>query len=284
MATDRPLMGGRTLGAAALMAVAISLLYRSVLPSWLADLWSDENYSHGLIVPFVSLWLAYERRHELARHVPQPAWLGLAIVLAAIVLLLLGRLAAELFVMRVSLLVLLTGLVLYVFGYHYLRVLGLPLAFLLFMVPLPTLVLNAMTLPLQFVASEVAVTLLHALHFPALREGNVIVLPNAALEVVEACSGLRSLISLAAMSVIVALLMLRSLPLRLLLILSSVPIAVLTNGARISVTGILAYYYGAAVAEGFFHGFSGWIVFLTALALLSASAAALHPFDRAGRA
>lgn len=267
------------LGAGTLMTFIIVLLYRSVLPAWFADLWNDPNYSHGLLVPLVSLWLAYERRDAIAALTPHPARSALFLVVGALLLLLVGRLAAELFIMRVSLLLLLAALMAFIAGYAYVRVLALPLAFLLFMVPLPTIVLNAVTLPLQFVASELAVTLLHWLGFPALREGNVIILPNAALEVVEACSGLRSLISLGATGVVVAVLSLRRPLLQALLVASSVPIAVLTNGARVGGTGVLAFYYGPSVAEGFFHGFSGWIVFVCALALLSLEAAVARAYD-----
>jgi exosortase len=280
LTTERPMPSASVLGAGALMVLAVAVLYRSVFPSWASDLWNDPNYSHGLIVPFVALWLAYERRNDWIRLSPHPARSALALILGGIVLLLLGGLAAEVFVMRMSLLLLGTGLLAFVFGYAYVRALALPLAFLLFMVPLPSIVLNEITLPLQFVASEMAVTFLHWLALPALREGNVIVLPNGALEVAEACSGVRSLISLGAMSVVVAVLTLRRPLLQGLLVASSVAIAVLTNGLRIAGTGVLAYVYNPTVAEGFFHGFSGWMVFVVALVLLGLEAGALQPWDR----
>lgn len=262
------------------VAGALAALYHAVLPAWVHDLWVDENYSHGVLVPFVSAWLAYDRRAALAARPPQPALGGLVILLAGVALLLLGRLAAELFTMRLSFVVVLAGLIVFVLGWAHARVLALPVAFLLFMVPLPAVVLNSVTLPLQFVASEIAVSALHALQLPALREGNVILLPNTTLEVVEACSGLRSLISLGAMSVVVAVVAVERPLGRLLLVASSVPIAVLTNGARVAGTGILAYHFDPAVAEGFFHGFSGWLVFLTALLLLAGEAAVLRRRDR----
>jgi len=279
-ATVRVILGPRVILALLILGAALVVLYRDVLPSWLSDLWVDENYSHGVLVPFVAGWLAYERREDLARLEPRPSTAALLVIVAGIALLLVGRLAAELFTMRVSLVVLIAGLVAFILGWGYLRVLALPVAFLLFMVPLPSVVLSSLTLPLQFVASEIAVTVLHWLELPALREGNVIHLPNTALEVVDACSGLRSLISLAAMSVVVAVLFARRTAVRLFLVASSVPIAVLTNGARVAGTGILAYYVTPAAAEGFFHTFSGWLVFVVALALLTAEAALLRPLDR----
>lgn len=247
------------------LAVVLCVLYRSVLPSWVGDLWSDPNYSHGVLVPFVSAWLVYERRAQLAELVPTPTASAFVLIFGSLALFAAGLLAAELFVTRLSLLLLVTSLIIFILGFDYARALVLPLGFLLFMVPLPQLVFNAIAFPLQLLASHLAITVLQTVGVPALREGNVILLPNGALEVVEACSGLRSMISLAATSVVLAVLSLRSTPWRLLLIASSVPIAVVANGARIGGTGTLAYHYGTNVAQGFFHAFSGWLVFATAV-------------------
>jgi exosortase len=262
------------------LAVVVGILYRSVLPPWIGDLWADPNYSHGLLVPFVSAWLAYERRTQLAALAPQPAASGVVLVLGSVALLVAGVLAAELFVMRLSLILLIASLIVFILGYEYVRALAMPLGFLLFMVPLPQLVFNAIAFPLQLVASQLAITVLHAIGVPALCEGNIILLPNAALEVAEACSGLRSLISLGATSVLLAVVSLRGMTWRLLLIASSVAIAVLANGARIAGTGALAYRYGAGVAQGFFHGFSGWIVFVTAVAGLVLEAGLLRRLEQ----
>jgi len=264
--------------------LALSLvLYRHILAWWLADLWIDPNYSHGLLVPFVSAWLVYERRQDLGKLVPRPAASAMLVMLAGLLLLAMGLLAAELFTTRVSLLVLLTGLIAFNLGYRYVRALALPLGFLLFMVPLPTLVLNAISLPLQFVASHLAVTVLQELGIPALREGNVIMLPHTSLEVVEACSGLHSLVSLGAVAVLLAALALRGTLPRCLLVASSILIAILTNGARVAGTGILSYHFGAAAAEGFFHEFSGWVVFVAALCLLGVEAGVLRRLEGQGR-
>jgi len=278
-AATPPDLGRLSLAAAGLLVLLV-VLYRSVLPSWIDDLWVDPNYSHGLLVPFVSGWLIWERRSVLAAVAPHPAWSALLLIGAAVGLLLAGLLAAELFTTRVSLVVLLTGLVGFVYGYGHVRVLALPLAFLVFTVPLPALVFNAIAFPLQLLASQLAVTTLQAVDIPALREGNVIVLPNGSLEVVEACSGLRSLMSLTATSVLVAVVLLRTNLLRLVLVGLSVPIAVLMNAVRVSGTGMLAYHFGNQVAEGFFHTFSGWVVFLGALALLAAAAGAMRALEK----
>jgi len=267
---------GSALGATVLLGAILLVVYRGVLPAWAADLWIDPNYSHGLLVPLGAIWLAYERRADLLALTPRPASSGILIVLAALGLLLLGQLASELFTTRLSLLVLIPGLLSFILGYRYVRVLAWPLGFLLFMVPLPSLVFNAIALPLQFIASKLAVNVLQTVGIPALREGNVILLANGTLEVAEACSGLRSLISLGAVAVLLAAVGLRRIPTRLVLIASAVPIAVITNGARVSGTGILAHAFGAGAAEGVFHTFSGWLVFVSALLLLGSEAAALR--------
>ena len=271
---------GRVAPAVGLLALLMVLAYRSVLPAWLSDLWVDPNYSHGLLVPFVSAWLVYERRQALAMLVPQPALSALPLLAFAIVLMAVGLLSAEFFITRVSLLALAAAVIAFVLGYSYLRTLALPLAFLLFMVPLPVLVFNAIAFPLQLFASHLAITVLHAVGVPALREGNVIELPNGALEVVEACSGLRSLVSLGATSVLLAVVSLRRRSLQLLLVASSIAIAVLANGARIAGTGVLAYHYGPRVAEGLFHGFSGWIIFVSALLWLAGEGIVLRRLDK----
>ena len=270
---------GRVALTGGLLAVLIGVLYRSVLPGWLSDLWVDPNYSHGLLVPFVSAWLVYQRRTELAALIPQPSLGAITIVAAAIVLMAAGLSAAEFFVTRVSLLVLLAGVVAFVLGWAYLRLLALPLAFLLFMVPLPTLVFNAIAIPLQLLASQLAIIGLECIGVPALRDGNVIVLPNTSLEVVEACGGIRSLISLGATSLLFAVVSLRRPVSQLVLVASSIAIAVSMNGARVAGTGVLAYHYGPGMAEGFFHEFSGWVVFVAALGCLAGEAALLRRLE-----
>jgi exosortase len=267
------------LAGAGLLALSI-VLYRHILAAWASDLWIDPNYSHGLLVPFVSAWLVYERRRQLAALAVRPAISAIILVLAGLLLLAVGLLAAELFTARLSFLVLVTGLIAFNLGYGSVRALALPLGFLLFMVPLPALVLNAVSLPLQFLASQLAVSVLQEVGIPALREGNVIMLPHVSLEVVEACSGLRSLVSLAAVAVLLAALVLRRPVTRILLVASSVLIAVLTNGARVAGTGILSHHFGAAAAEGFFHEFSGWVMFVAALCLLGPEASLLRRLER----
>jgi exosortase len=241
--------------------VAFLYLYASVLPALVTDWFADPDYSHGFLVPVLSGYFVWQRRHALA---------GLAVLLLGVCSLLLGNIAAEFFLMRASMLVVLAGLVLSLLGWQYLRVLHFPMAFLLFMIPLPAILLNTITLPLQLRAAEVATFALHLVHVPVYREGNVIFLPHTTLEVVEACSGIRSLVSLLALAVVFATITQRQVWKQWVLVLSAVPIALTANALRIWGTGVMAHVYGTPMAEGFYHTFAGWLIFVVAFVLLLA--------------
>lgn len=251
-----------------LLAVAFLYVYASVFPPLIAD-WSDDpNYSHGFLVPLLSVYFVWERRQRLAAATRQPSWFGLFIMLMGLSLLVFGNIGAELFLMRFSMIVVLTGLVLYLLGWRYVHILAFPLAFLLFMIPLPAIILNTITFPLQLLAAKVSTQALQLVNLPVYREGNIIFLPHVTLEIVEACSGIRSLVSLVALAVVFAYLTQRHMVKRWMLVLSAVPIALVANAFRIWGTGILAHLYGTQVAEGFYHTFAGWLVFVVAFVLL----------------
>jgi exosortase len=160
------------------------------------------------------------------------------------------------------------GSVLFILGWEHLRILILPILFLLLMIPIPAIIFNQVAFPLQLFASQFGELSLAALSIPILREGNLIHLANTTLEVAEACSGIRSLISLLTLGIVYGYYMESRNWLRTLLALATVPIAILANGIRITGTGITAHHYGAEAAEGFLHGFSGWLVFVLAFAML----------------
>jgi exosortase len=170
--------------------------------------------------------------------------------------------------MRSSMVVVITALVWYLLGRPYVHALALPLAFLFFMIPLPAILFNTITLPLQLLATQVSTFALQLVQLPVYREGNIIYLPHTTLEVAEACSGLRSLVSLLALAVVLAYITQRRLSSRWILTLSAIPIALVANAFRIWATGVLAHRYGAQAAEGFYHTFAGWLVFVVALGLL----------------
>jgi len=259
-----------------ILAVLVGLLYFPVIPPMVVQWWKDPNYSHGFLIPLVSLFLVWRRR-DVLKHLPKvPSDWGLPVMVGGISVLTVGLLGAELFLTRSSLIAVLSGIVVYLGGWGLLRALLFPIAYLIFMVPLPFLVFNAVAFPLQLLAARVAQASLEILGIPVLREGNIIHLPGASLEVVDACSGIRSLMSLAALGTLFAYFTQRSLWKRAVLVLSTIPIAVATNALRVSGTGFLAYHFGQEAAEGFFHEFSGLVVFGSALVLLFLEGALLR--------
>lgn len=258
-------------------------IYWSILPGLVSDWWNDSNYSHGFLVPFFSGFWVWQKRETLTGITPRGNWFGLPILLGGIGMLVLGDIGAEDFLTRSSFIVILAGLILFHLGTRVLQVLLFPLAFLLFMVPLPTILFNAVAFPLQGLAARNATWALDLLGIPALRDGNVIHLSHISLGVTEACSGIRSLVSLLALAVGWAYL---SLPRgwgRLLLICSAVPITIVANAGRVVATGLIGQWLGATYAQGFFHLFSGWIIFLVAFACLFGVHALVHLFSSAHR-
>jgi exosortase len=181
-----------------------------------------------------------------------------------------GMLGAELFLTRISLVGVAAGTVLFVCGWRHLRMLAFPLAFLLLMIPLPAIIFNQVAFPLQLLASSFGEQALHALEVPVLREGNVIILPHTSLEVAEACSGIRSLLSLLTLGIVYGYFADSRASVRVLLAVATVPIAIFTNAIRVAGTGVAAHKFGAGVADGFLHTFSGWLVFVAAFAMLIA--------------
>jgi exosortase len=254
--------------AAALVAAAIIVAYGEIGIGLVRQWQADENYSHGFIVAPLAAWFAWERRARLRALDPRPSLAGLVLLGASLGVLMLGVLGAELFLSRVSLIGVLAGIVLFLFGRAHLRILALPLAFLLLMIPLPAIVFNQIAFPLQMFASQAGATTLDLAGVPVLREGNILELPTTRLEVAEACSGIRSLISLLTLAVVLGHFSLRRNASRVALALASIPVAIIANATRVTGTGLAAHYWSPELAEGFFHSFSGWIVFAVAFAAL----------------
>jgi len=252
----------------AIIASCFLLLYASLIQGLVSDWIHLPDFSHGFLIPIVSFYFVYERRKQLSALSPSAAWGGFGLIVFGIFLLLLGNLATEYFTMRFSMLVVLGGIVLFLLGKEFSKTLLFPIAFLIFMIPIPSVLMDRITFPMQLFASSLAAKSLYLIGIPALREGNIIQLANTSLEVAEACSGIRSLISLLALSVVFALFSQKTTLKRVLLVLSTFPIAIIANAARVTGTGILAHTYGDKVAQGFFHGFSGWILFVVAFVCL----------------
>lgn len=292
---------------------ALAVAYWTTLAKLGADWWNDPNYSHGLLIPFIGAYILWSERERIAAAPVRPRfWTGLGLIVCALVGLWAGTVGAEMFVQRASLVLMLGGLVVCFFGFHILRFALVPLVLLALAIPIPAIIFNQIAFPLQLFASRCAVWTMRAAEIPVLRDGNVIeLMPKGSvqtrkLEVVEACSGIRSLMTLVTLSVVYAYFThpkaddggasgasgadvdgrtnsthswggklfdaLRSYGFwrAIIIVGAAVPIAIITNAARVSGTGILARHYGMEIADGFFHSFSGWIVYVIAFLMLFA--------------
>jgi exosortase len=248
--------------------IGMLVAYLPMLQKLVYDWGHDDNYSHGFLIVPIAAYLVWERRADLVAARESPSWVGLAVVAVSLMMLVAGQLGAELFLTRVSLIGVLAGAVLFLYGWEHLRIVWFPLAFLVLMIPIPAIIFNQIAFPLQLLASRFGETVLQLFDIPVLREGNVITLANTQLEVAEACSGIRSLISLLTLGIVYGYFTDKRLPVRVLLAVATVPVAIIANGLRVAGTGIAAYRYGEQAAQGFFHEFSGWAVFVVSLALM----------------
>ena len=267
--------------------VAIAFAYATVLAKLSYDWWTDENYSHGLLIPFIIGYILWAGRDKFASaRTNASVWLGGAAVAIALLALWAGVAGAELYTQRMSLVLLLAGIVVYFWGVQLFKLILIPLFLLILAIPIPAIIFNKIAFPLQLFASRCAVWSMQTLGIPVLRQGNVIELKplnsfaTKKLEVVEACSGIRSLMTLITLAVVFAYFthpnsdpdhpetrrygILRA----AIIVVSAVPIAILTNALRVSGTGVLAHYYGTQVADGFFHSFSGWVIYIVAFLML----------------
>jgi len=300
------------------IAVALVFVYFTVLMKLGSDWWNDENYSHGLLIPFIVGYIVWQERERLSKTPTNPTALWGAIgVGMSLLLLWAGVAGAELFVQRISLVLMVTSVVIYFRGFRLLRLVAVPLLLLILSIPIPQIIFNRIAFPLQLFASRCAVEAMSFFNIPVLRQGNIIeLMPLGSSEpkrlaVVEACSGIRSLMTLVTLAVVYAYFTkpkvaqtsvcdsagrsqtevcatshwLKSFTFwrSLMLVVAAVPIAILTNALRVSGTGVLAHYYGTRVADGFFHTFSGWVIYIAAAVLLFATGWVLDRFVRFGK-
>jgi len=251
-----------------LLAALIVLVYFRVAIKLVTDWVQIEEDSAGLLIPFFVGYLVWVQRKELSAIPIRRTWAGIWLVVLGVIVFFLGVFGADLFLARTSFLLLVAGIVWTLFGPAMLRQIKFILFICLLGIPLPVLVLSRVTFPLQQLASVVSSTLLTFVGVPVLREGNVIQLPAMQLEVAEACSGIRSLMSLFTIAVIYGYFLEKSVTRRVILALASIPIAVVANSARIFGTGLCVQYWDPVKAMGFFHEFSGWLIFLVSLGCL----------------
>ncbi len=252
----------------AIIAVLLCVLYYRVALKLVYDWYTIPDYSHGFLVPLFAAFLVWDKRRVLSSIPTKQTWAGIALVVVSIGVLILGVYGVELFTARMSFVMLLTGLIWTFFGWAMVRALAFPLLVLILAIPFPAIVFNQITFPLQLLASRIASDILPMLGVPTLHEGNVIKLPIMDLEVAEACSGIRSLMSLFTLAVFYGYFLERSTKRRVILALASIPIAVTANVARIVGTGLCVQYWDPEKALGFFHEFSGWVMFVISLGCL----------------
>jgi exosortase len=252
----------------AIIAVLLCVLYYGVAIKLVYDWRTLSDYSHGPLVPLFAAFLVWDKRKVLSSTPVKQTWAGLGLVVFALIVLILGVYGVELFTSRMSFILLLTGLIWTFFGWAMLKALRFPLLVLVLAIPFPAIVFNQITFPLQLLASRIASDILPVLGVPTLHEGNVIELPVMKLEVAEACSGIRSLMSLFTLAVFYGYFLERTTKRRVLLALASIPIAVAANVVRIVGTGLCVQYWDPDKALGFFHEFSGWVIFVISLACL----------------
>jgi len=266
------------------LAAALTALYWNVVPHLVEQWWQEEDYNHGFLILPLALYFVWNDRERLRTLSVRPNALGVGLLVFGLLMLVLGVVGAELFLQRSSLIVVLAGLVWLILGTAWLRALAFPIAFLFFLVPLPAIVMNAIAFPLQLFAAQTATFCLQAGGIPVLREGNVITLADTTLEVAEACSGIRSLQALLALGAVYGYFTQKATWKRWALLLVSIPIAIAANAFRVSGTGFLAHYFGSEMAQGFYHSFAGWIVFLVAFLMLLACGSILSRLpDRLSR-
>ncbi|MGA2184725.1 MAG: exosortase/archaeosortase family protein [Bryobacteraceae bacterium] len=256
------------LGGIVWFGVLLIICYAPVLKLLVWQWTNDEDMGHGFFVPVIAAWIIWQKRAELLAIPIKPNYWGLGLVAWGMIQMLLGAIGAELFLARTAFLISLVGIIVVVCGVSTVRALAFPLFLLLFMIPIPQIVYGQITLPLQLFASTVAANTLNAIGIPALQTGNILELPNGQqLSVVEACSGIRSLLSLSFLSLVYAWFFDPKRWMRLALLVATVPIAILANATRVTITGIISANY-PKMAEGFFHALEGWVLFVFALALL----------------
>jgi exosortase len=279
-ATPAARIVGQTPGAAAVLpwlavGVLLAWLYGPLTASMVKNWWVDPNYSHGFLVPLVAAYLLWRQRAQLKAAAAGPNPAGLAVVAAGLLMLLAGQLGHEFFLRRLSLIPVLWGLTLLAWGWPVARRTAFALGYLVLMVPLPYVLYDSAAFPLRLLAASLAGGMIRLFGVPVLVEGNVLSLPHVVLDVVDACSGIRSLISLLAAGVILAYLMLPRRWLKFLVVAMVLPTAVFTNAVRVAVAGLLAERWGESMLEGAMHDMVGWVVFMSAFGLLWAFTALL---------
>ena len=265
------------LAVALVLLAALVGLYYPVLTYLVHDWSTNDNYSHGFFIPLISGYMVYALREELGRIAVRPTNWGFIVLLAGLGQLYVARVGSEYFLQRTSLILVLLGMVLFLWGRNFTKKLLLPIGYLLFMVPIPAIIWNKIAFPMQLFSSAVTERVIQAIGLPVFREGNVLHLAQTTLEVVDACSGLRSLTTMFALAAALAWFSDFATWKKWLLFFAAAPVAIFANIVRLTATAGLASFYGEKVAQGFLHDFSGLFTFVFGLSLLILTSKILQP-------
>jgi exosortase len=256
---------------------AAALLYAPVLVGLVRQWWTEPTSTHGLLLVGVAALVVYRRLDRLRAVTPTPRDAGVAVAAAGLLVFAAGTVTGDVFILRVSLPIVLAGAVLALAGPAHLRLLAAPIGLLLLAIPLPAVLVTHLTMPLQLIASQVAAGVLQALQVPVLREGNLLMMERVTLEVADACSGLRSLVSLLSVAAVCGACFNMSTRRVLLLFAAAIPIAIVGNGLRVAATGLLSTVMGQAAVRGLVHDLTGYVAFIAMCAAIVAIQIASRP-------
>ncbi len=249
------------------LAILLAICYAPIVKTLVYQWMHDEDMGHGFFVPLIAIYVAWQKRDELAKVQVKPNRFGIVLLALGLAQAMAGTLGAELFISRTAIIVSIVGCALFLGGMPVIRILAFPLFLLCFMVPIPAILYNEITFPLQLLASRVAEVFLGFIGIPVIRDGNILELPSQKLSVVEACSGIRSLLTLTFLSLVYGFFFDSKPWMKWALFLATIPIAIAANACRVTMTGIVSEW-NTELAKGAYHEAEGWLVYIIDLLIL----------------